>query len=327
MTDSSYPILYSFRRCPYAMRARLAIAAAGICVALREIELRAKPAAMLAVSPKGTVPVLVLANGQVIDESLDIMVWALTRHDPQDWLNVSSRADADRLIAVNDSQFKYWLDRYKYADRYPEHSAEHYREQGELFLADLEQRLQRNGCFCGRRFGLADAAILPFVRQFAAVDAAWFALAPYPALRAALQHFVESELFGKIMAQYPVWQATDPASFSAPNPAGAAYVENLQKSRRHQPEPGPSAIAAGNKTAVATPNRAVGYPGDDRRGHRRHLGVFRAVCHPADSAIDLGLQGLARLAHCPTPTGRANPGRRVHRGIDGTRRKPSRPLT
>ncbi|ANE57647.1 glutathione S-transferase [Methylomonas sp. DH-1] len=211
MTDSSNPILYSFRRCPYAMRARLAIAAAGICVALREIELRAKPAAMLAVSPKGTVPVLVLANGQVIDESLDIMVWALTRHDPQDWLNASSRADADRLIAVNDSQFKYWLDRYKYADRYPEHAAEHYRKQGELFLADLEQRLQRNGCFCGRRFGLADAAILPFVRQFAAVDAAWFALAPYPALRAALQHFVESELFGKIMAQYPVWQATDPA--------------------------------------------------------------------------------------------------------------------
>lgn len=218
MTESSYPILYSFRRCPYAMRARLAIAAAGICVVIREIELRAKPAEMLAISAKGTVPVLLLPDGRVIDESLDIMHWALAQNDPLGWLPASDKADAERLIATNDGDFKYWLDRYKYADRYPEHPVEYYRQQGERFLAELEQRLQRNAGFCGERFGLADAAILPFIRQFAAVDAAWFAASPYPALRAALQQLVESELFGKAMEKYPVWQATDAANFFGAHP-------------------------------------------------------------------------------------------------------------
>ncbi len=200
---SGYPILYSFRRCPYAMRARLAIACAGIAVEIREVELRNKPQTMLKASPKGTVPVLVLENGKVIDESLDIMYWALKLNDPLSWLNTQS--DSEALIARNDGEFKYYLDRYKYADRYPEHSASHYRTQGECFLTELEQNLQRAEFLSGMQFGIADAAIAPFIRQFAAVDRPWFERSPYPALRHWLQNFMDSPLFGCIMRQYPAW--------------------------------------------------------------------------------------------------------------------------
>lgn len=155
------PVLYSFRRCPYAMRARLAIRHAMIKVELREIELRSKPTQMLAASPKGTVPVLVLADGAVIDESLDIMRWALQQNDPGEWLQVN---DFEALIQTNDSSFKYNLDRYKYADRYPEYPAGFYRQQGELFLAELERRLMRTQYLCGSYFSIADAAIAPFIR-------------------------------------------------------------------------------------------------------------------------------------------------------------------
>lgn len=201
---SAYPILYSFRRCPYAMRARLAIAVSGMAVELREVQLRNKPQAMLAASSKGTVPVLILENAQVIDESLDIMQWALTISDPQQWLSAQSQAQT--LIARNDGEFKYYLDRYKYADRYPEQSAEHYRTQGELFLAELEQLLQQNTFLFGPHFGLADAAIAPFIRQFAAVDNNWFLSSPYAALRAWLQGFLDSVLFNGIMQQYQPWE-------------------------------------------------------------------------------------------------------------------------
>ena len=198
------PILYSFRRCPYAMRARLAIVSAGIAVELREVQLRKKPQAMLNASPKGTVPVLVLPNGQVIDESLDIMQWALTINDPQNWLETQTQAL--NLISHNDGKFKYSLDRYKYADRYPEYSAAHYRNQGELFLTKLEALLQKTAFLLGEHFGLADAAIAPFIRQFAAVDSNWFATAPYPALRTWLQDFLDSALFNGVMQQYQPWE-------------------------------------------------------------------------------------------------------------------------
>lgn len=129
-TKQTLPILYSFRRCPYAMRARLAIAYAVVAVELREIELRNKPQAMLLISPKGTVPVLQLENGKVLDESLAIMLWALQQNDPEHWLKVSCLANAKALIRRNDEQFKYYLDRYKYADRYPAYSELYYRQQG-----------------------------------------------------------------------------------------------------------------------------------------------------------------------------------------------------
>ncbi|WAR46878.1 glutathione S-transferase [Methylomonas rapida] len=203
------PILYSFRRCPYAMRARLVIAYAGIAVELREVQLKNKPQAMLEASPKGTVPVLVLPSSEVIDESLDIMSWALGLNDPDHWLETQSQAQS--LIRRNDGEFKYYLDRYKYADRYPEHPIEYYRTHGELFLAELEQRLERNACLSGPRFGLADAAIAPFIRQFAAVDRDWFASSAYPALRGWLQNFLDSPLLAQAMHTYQPWSKNDEA--------------------------------------------------------------------------------------------------------------------
>jgi len=197
-------ILYSFRRCPYAMRARLAIHVSGLSVQLREVVLRNKPAEMLALSPKGTVPVLQLAD-QVLDESLDIMLWALAKHDPENWLNpsIGSIDDALALIEISDGKFKHVLDRYKYADRYPEHSAEYYRLQAEFFLLQLEQLLNKSDYLLSSHACLADMAILPFIRQFAHVDKIWFDQTPYPKLRHWLSEFLLSERFVKIMEKKP----------------------------------------------------------------------------------------------------------------------------
>ena len=211
--DSAYPILYSFRRCPYAMRARLAIAIAQVKVELREIELRNKPESLLLASPKGTVPVLLLENSEVIDESQDIMLWALQQHDPEHWLEKHWLNQAEQLIQWNDGEFKYYLDRYKYADRYPEHSGLEYREQGILFLMELERRLSQHLYLCGDHFSLADAAILPFIRQFAAVDTAWFETSPYPALKQWLNQFQTSRLFETVMTKYLPWKPDDPVLF------------------------------------------------------------------------------------------------------------------
>ncbi|MFZ0154511.1 glutathione S-transferase [Pseudomonas sp.] len=196
-------ILYSFRRCPWAMRARLALRYSQCPVDIREVSLKAKPAELLALSPKGTVPVL-SAGEQVFDESLDIMRWALAQHDPQDWL---LRADllaadaADALIARNDRDFKVQVNLYKYAERYPEHSREHYRQQAEPWLAELEARLAQRAYLFAEHPSLADAALLPLMRQFSAVEPEWFAAAPYPHLRAWLQGWLESPLFKAIMAR------------------------------------------------------------------------------------------------------------------------------
>ncbi len=196
------PILYSYRRCPYAMRARMALSYAGIPVEIREISLKQKPAHMLQVSPKGTVPVLVLPDGQVIEQSLEIMHWALQQHDADGWLSADPRHVA-LLIAENDGAFKQHLDRYKYAIRFPEYSAEHYRAQGALFLAKLEQRLQQSAFLLGDAISLADIAIFPFIRQFAAVDHDWFESTGYIKLQSWLQHLVESALFERVMVKYP----------------------------------------------------------------------------------------------------------------------------
>lgn len=197
------PILYSFRRCPYAMRARLALRYAGVAPRIVEVSLKAKPPEMLALSAKGTVPVLKVGE-QVIDESLQIMLWALEQDDPEDWrLLGDPRAGAQMaaLIEDNDQVFKVHLNRYKYPERYPEAPMEHHRAQGELFLARLEGLLSQRRYLLGARPSLADAALLPFVRQFAHVDRAWFAQAPYPALQAWLLAWLESELFSAIMAK------------------------------------------------------------------------------------------------------------------------------
>ncbi|HSD37455.1 MAG TPA: glutathione S-transferase [Rhodocyclaceae bacterium] len=214
----SLPILYSFRRCPYAMRARLALLAAGVQVELREVALRSKPAEMLAGSPKGTVPVLVLPDGMVLEESLDIMRWALAQSDPEGWLAHGDHAA--ELIAINDGPFKSLLDRYKYADRYPERSAAGWRDAAvTLHIAPLEARLQETRFLLGETATLADMALMPFVRQFAAVDAAWFdgdaaggGNAPFPAVRSWLEGLTATALFAAVMHKLPPWKAGDPVT-------------------------------------------------------------------------------------------------------------------
>lgn len=202
MSVPADPILYSFRRCPYAMRARLALAVSGICYELREVRLSNKPPAMIAASPKGSVPVLVLADGTVVEESLDIMRWALATHDPETWLS----RDDPALIAVNDGAFKHDLDRYKYPERHGADPAMH-RDGGLAFLRELDGRVADAGQLCGSMRGIADAAIMPFVRQFAAVDRQWFGAQPLPHLQAWLDQHVASGLFDTIMVRVQPWAA------------------------------------------------------------------------------------------------------------------------
>jgi glutathione S-transferase len=201
------PVLYSFRRCPYAMRARLALRVAGQAVEHREIELKHKPAAMLQASPKGTVPVLVLSDGAVLEQSLDIMRWALERHDPEAWLpaDEASRQDAWALIAHNDGDFKFHLDRYKYPHRYDLADGVAHRAQASIFLGTLALRLAANAYLSGPRFSITDAAIAPFVRQFAHTDKAWFAQQDWPALAQWLAAFEASAVFAQVMEKHPVW--------------------------------------------------------------------------------------------------------------------------
>ncbi|AXJ05445.1 glutathione S-transferase [Pseudomonas fluorescens] len=189
--------LYSFRRCPYAMRARMALRYSGVPVEIVEVSLKAKPAQMLAISPKGTVPVLD-AGGQVIDESLEIMHWALAQNDPDNWLLGGDSRIAE-LIEANDQVFKVHLNRYKYAERYPEQPMEVYRAEGARFLQQLDELLEGRDYLLTGHPSLADIALLPFVRQFAHVDRDWFAQTPYVRLQAWLQRFLESELFTGIM--------------------------------------------------------------------------------------------------------------------------------
>lgn len=206
------PILYSFRRCPYAMRARLAIASSMIPCELREVVLKDKPAQLISLSAKATVPVLHTIDGEVIDESIDIAYWALQQNDPQQWLQSFSMQQQDQLrelIELNDGEFKYFLDRYKYADRYPEHDEQYYREQGEKTLTKLETLLARNGCLLTTQWTLADIALLPFIRQFAFVDKAWFDSAPYPHVRRWLNDFLDSALFKQIMPKFTQWHEGD----------------------------------------------------------------------------------------------------------------------
>lgn len=204
-------ILYSFRRCPFAIRARLAISYAQQQITLREVDLKEKPQQMLALSPKETVPVLQLGNGEVLDESLDIMVWALENHDPDGWLQ-GNLTEMLNLIDKNDFEFKGWLDKYKYADRYPTYPACYYRTMAEEFIIRLESRLNSNCYLFGERISLADIAIFPFVRQFAAVDKDYFQQCPYPFLKIWLNNFNDSTLFKSVMNRYPIWQESTPGN-------------------------------------------------------------------------------------------------------------------
>ena len=215
MHESKLPILYSFRRCPYAMRARLALLASGKSCELREVVLRNKPAEMIAASPKATVPVWIDTDGTVRDESLEIMQWALGENDPQDWLTPPSGTEQDMhsLIDRIDGPFKHHLDRYKYATRYTDENGgagvdpDHHRDAALAILDDFETRLSKHSCLFGDRPCLADMATAPFIRQYANTNRKWFDAQPIPHVQAWLDRFLTSDLFAAIMEKYPPWQS------------------------------------------------------------------------------------------------------------------------
>ena len=196
------------------MRARMAIAYGEVEVMLREVLLKDKPSAMLEASPKGTVPVLVLTDGIVIDESLDVMAWALSHKDPDNWLRDAGLTDP--LIRRCDDEFKYWLDRYKYAVRFPEHTEAWYRQQGEQFLKELEILLQSHRYLRGDTVSVVDIALFPFIRQFAGVDVNWWPSQPCARVSAWLQKLLDSELFSQVMAKYPLWLPDSPSEIFPP---------------------------------------------------------------------------------------------------------------
>lgn len=210
------PILYSLRNCPYAMRARLAIFRSKKTVELRDIVLSDKPAEMLAVSPKGTVPVLVLPSvkacvSTVLEESLEIMLWALAESDPHNLLHTnhdkstSTLVEMLSLIQQFDHEFKRCLENYKSAKRYHDSSVQDCRQQCEVYIQKLEQRLSQHQYLIDEQESLADIALLPFIRQFARVERQWYLQSPYPQLKQWLNQYLQSAMFTKVMAKYPLW--------------------------------------------------------------------------------------------------------------------------
>jgi glutathione S-transferase len=207
--QDTLPILYSFRRCPYAMRARLALAISGQACELREVMLKAKPAELLSASAKASVPVLVLPSGEVIAQSLDIMRWALQRNDPAQWLpaELEQAAQVQALIDDCETTFKHHLDRYKYPNRYAGADALQHRAAAAAWLKQLAQQLSPEAWLFGPVASLADMAIAPFVRQFAQTDPLWFEQQDWPALQAWLSRIVSSALFQGVMHKYPAWES------------------------------------------------------------------------------------------------------------------------
>jgi len=217
-SSSNLPILYSLQHCPYAMRARLGILLAEQSVLIRAVVTKNKPAEMLAVSPKGTVPVLMIDHAEygevqhlkatIIDESIDIMLWALKLNDPQDLLQAEDPGLLDamlELIRKNDKQFEPDLEVYKLAKRFHKESEVEDRQRCEGFVAELEKKLESSDYLMGDQASLADYALLPFVRQFARVDRKWYLQSPYPRLRDWLNRHLQMPLFTKAMAKYPLW--------------------------------------------------------------------------------------------------------------------------
>jgi glutathione S-transferase len=205
------PILYSFRRCPYAMRARLALAVSGQSCLLREVFLRDRPEELYEVSPKGTVPVLVLSDGRVLEQSLDIMQWTLSNRDPEDWLPPDQEAadQTKRLIDACDGDFKHSLDRYKYSARHKPEEREEHREAAAAFLRDLNTQLAHAPFLLGNRLRMVDQALAPFVRQFAMTDKDWFNGQAWPHLALWLETFLASPLLARVMHKHDVWKSED----------------------------------------------------------------------------------------------------------------------
>ena len=201
-----HPILYSFRRCPYAIRSRMVLSYMEVSVELREVLLNERPQSLYKISSKGTVPVLLLKDGKALDESLDIMRWAIKQGEQnlyEDKLN-----EQNQLIKYNDIKFKYWLDKYKYHVRYLEHSREYYQRKCSKTLAEYDMRLRENEYLMGDRIRLADIAIFPFIRQCANVDQNWFNN-KYPNLNRWLEIWKQSRVFKSVMMKYNQWKLGD----------------------------------------------------------------------------------------------------------------------
>jgi len=201
--------LYSFRRCPYAIRTRMTLSYTGIRVELREVLLKNKPAEMLALSQKGTVPVLLIDGGKVLEESRDIIAWSLAKNDHANWLCVEQpelNSAMAMLVDQNDFEFKDSLDRYKYYDRYQEQTQEYYRQRGLEFLEVLNEQLKSSGFLFGDKLSWPDVAIFPFVRQFASVDKNWFDAQTLPFVKTWLKRHLDSELFNSVMYKYRPWE-------------------------------------------------------------------------------------------------------------------------
>jgi len=201
------PVLYTFRRCPYAMRARIAIYYSKISYEHREILLKDRPKKLYELSPKGTVPVLELPDNTVIDESLDIMKWALSINDPDEWF-MNKRDQQLDVIATNDQDFKKWLDRYKYHIRYPEFSMEYYRDQCEKILDIYERQLKDNRFLFSQNITLGDMALLPFIRQFAYVDITWFNQR-FIYLSKWMEDLIQAGIFQSMMKKFKIWNQLD----------------------------------------------------------------------------------------------------------------------
>lgn len=211
------PILYSLRHCPFAMRARLAIFKSQQAVELRDVKLTNKPAAMLAASPKGTVPILVVSASHIIDESLDVMLWSLGQSDPDNLLlsSIVELSDLLAFIDIYDSEFKPCIERYKCAKRYHEANLEACRNDCEVYIQNLEQRLSKHDFILGEHESLADIAILPFIRQFAKVERQWYVKSSYRNVKRWLNNYLQSALFNKVMAPHPIWvEGSEPVIFS-----------------------------------------------------------------------------------------------------------------
>ena len=205
----STPILYSFRRCPYCMRAHMALKYAGPEIILREVELSNLPPEALAVSPHATVPSLVIRDDEFMDESWDIVKWAVRQNDPDNWLGENNEylQESEMLVETNDYSFKEDLDHYKYADRHPDHPMEYYRARCEEFLEELEEMFDENAFLLTDRITIADIAVFPFVRQFAKVDIDWFERAPYPKLQHWLSNMLDTEWFKEAFKKHEIWNS------------------------------------------------------------------------------------------------------------------------
>ena len=204
-----HPILYSFRRCPYAMRARLALYSSQIQCELREVHLSDKPSEMLEISEKATVPVLQLDSGLVIDESLDIMKWALSKSDPDGLLTEYSQFqyEVDELILLIDTKFKTHLDKYKYPNRYRGVEPVDHRTIGMEVLKGIEGYINNCSYIFGEKLSFADMAILPFVRQYRIADPEWFDnVMPLPFIKKWLEKFISNSIFDEIMIKTAVWK-------------------------------------------------------------------------------------------------------------------------